>query len=191
MSTKDQPNPYNIRLENVRLSFPNLYKKSSYLGETTANSKYGATFLIPKSDRRTKKKIDAMMEKLIKEKKLGKVKSDKYCIKDGDDSEYDNFIDNWSIKATNKKRPKTIDRKREQVDEEDELFYAGCYVNAVIQFWAQDNKYGKRVNANLLGVQFVKDGEAFGNQGIDVDEEFDDIDEDDFDDEFDDEFDDL
>lgn len=31
----------------------------------------------------------------------------------------------------------------------------------MVEFWAQDNNYGKRVNATLLGVQFVRDGAAF------------------------------
>ncbi|MFD1244790.1 ssDNA-binding protein [Paralysiella testudinis] len=40
--------------------------------------------------------------------------------------------------------------------------YAGCYVNAKIDIWAQDSQYGKRINAGLSGVQFIRHGEAFG-----------------------------
>lgn len=39
--------------------------------------------------------------------------------------------------------------------------YGGCYVNVQIDIWAQDNQYGKRVNAKLLGIQFSADGVAF------------------------------
>lgn len=47
--------------------------------------------------------------------------------------------------------------------------YGGCYVNAKIQFWAQDNKWGKRINAQLCGLQFVKDGLPFsGGKPADV-----------------------
>jgi hypothetical protein len=28
-----------------------------------------------------------------------------------------------------------------------------------VEVWAQDNQHGKRINASLLGVQFVRDGE--------------------------------
>ena len=35
--------------------------------------------------------------------------------------------------------------------------------------WAQNNGYGKRINAQLDGVQFVRDGEAFGEGGISAD----------------------
>lgn len=39
--------------------------------------------------------------------------------------------------------------------------YSGCYVYGIIDFWAQDNQWGKRINATLCGLQFVKDGEPF------------------------------
>jgi hypothetical protein len=54
--------------------------------------------------------------------------------------------------------------------EDDNVVYAGCYVNAIITLWVQNNSYGKRVNAQLDGVQFAKDGEPFGAGGIDADE---------------------
>ena len=31
-----------------------------------------------------------------------------------------------------------------------------------VEFWAQDNKTGKGLRATLLGVQRVRDGDAFG-----------------------------
>jgi hypothetical protein len=43
--------------------------------------------------------------------------------------------------------------------------YSGCYVNCIIELWAQNNAYGKRINANLLAVQFYKDGQPFGDAG--------------------------
>jgi len=54
--------------------------------------------------------------------------------------------------------------------EDDGTIYAGCYVNAIISLWAQDNTYGKRINAQLEGVQFCNNGEPLGAGGIDVDE---------------------
>lgn len=40
--------------------------------------------------------------------------------------------------------------------------YAGCYANVRLDIWAQDNQYGKRVNAQLAGIQKVKDGDSLG-----------------------------
>jgi hypothetical protein len=44
--------------------------------------------------------------------------------------------------------------------------YSGCYVNASIELWAQDNKFGKRINATLMGVQFLRDGARLVGGGV-------------------------
>jgi tripartite-type tricarboxylate transporter receptor subunit TctC len=54
-----------------------------------------------------------------------------------------------------------VGRKLEVLTEDDNKPFAGCYVNATIRLWAQDNQYGKRINAQLRAVQYVKDGAAF------------------------------
>jgi len=100
-------------------------------------------------------------------------------IKDGDDVEYDGCAGMWMVKASNGKRPTVINRDKSPITEEDEVMYAGCYVNAIIEPWFQNNDFGKRVNANLLGVQFVKDGEPLGDGGTKVGaDDFDDLGED-------------
>lgn len=40
--------------------------------------------------------------------------------------------------------------------------YSGCYVNATLEIWPQDNKFGRRINCQLKALQFVRDGDAFG-----------------------------
>ena len=164
-----------ILVQNARLSFPSLFKKASFDGN---EGKYEATLLIPKSDKKTYDAIMAAIEECKSEKKI-KVASDKVFIKDGDDIEYDGYAGHWAIKASNNKRPTTIDRSRTPVVEEDEVFYAGCYVNAIIEPWGQSNQFGKRVNANLLGVQFVKNGESFESGRVAVADAFEELDEDD------------
>ena len=160
-----------IHLKNVRLSFPSLFKRAVFDG---AEGKYEATLLLDKSDKATKKAIDEAIKSAIEEAKI-KVPSDKRCLKDGDDSEYDGYEGMWSIKAANSKRPTAINRDKTPLIEEDEVIYAGCYVNAIIDIWTQNNKFGKRANANLYGVQFVKDGEPFGMGPVDVTDDFDDL----------------
>ena len=70
-----------------------------------------------------------------------------------------------SIKASSTKRPIVIDRDKSPLTEDDNRIYAGCRVNAVIELWAQNNNYGKRINASLLGVQFFKNDEPFADGG--------------------------
>ena len=184
-----------IHLKGVRLSYPSLFKTEVYNGTDTEN--YATTFLIPKSDKKLKKEIDEAIKALLEEARV-KVASDKICIKDGDDSEADGYADNWTIKASKKKkqgRVKLINRHGNKVivdldgkiitqdndgnvtddkTNEDE-FYQGCYVYGIITFWLQDNSFGKRVNANLLAIKLVKDGERLkGGSGSaeDFDEDF-------------------
>ena len=166
-----------IKLRNVRLSFPSLFQKASFNGEE--GSKYEATFLIPKSDKKTIKAVQMEIKRAIKESGL-KIPRDKLCLQDGDDSEYDGYEDHMSFKATSKRRPMVLDRSKDPLTEEDDVVYAGCYVNANVSLWVQNNSFGKRINGNLHGVQFVRDGEPFGGGGPATSaDDFDELDEDD------------
>lgn len=171
-----------IKLQNVRLSFPSLFRKAVFSGEET---KFEGTFLLNKEEHTQKiAEIEIAIDSLIADKLKGaKLKADKICLKDGDDIEYDGYAGHMSIKASNAKRPMVLDRDRTPLSEDDNRPYSGCYVNAVLELWAQDNQYGKRINANLLGVQFFKDGQPFGD-GVSASasdfEAFGDDDDDDF-----------
>lgn len=151
-----------IKLKNVRLSFPSLFKRASFDGQ---EGKYEATFLLNKETHaETIKEIqDAIKEKITVDLKGAKLGADKICLKDGDNIEYDGYAGHFSIKGSNSKRPMVIDRDKTPLTEDDNKIYAGCYVNAIIELWSQNNNYGKRINANLLGVQFFADGEPFGD----------------------------
>ena len=155
-----------IMLNNVRISFPSLFRKATFNGEET---KFGATFLIGKKEgKATIDEIDAAIKGIMREDLKGtKLAPDKICFKDGDNIDYAGYAGNMSIKASSTKRPIVIDRDKSPLTEDDNRIYAGCRVNAVIELWAQNNNYGKRINASLLGVQFFKNDEPFadGNKG--------------------------
>jgi len=164
-----------IKIPNARLSFPSLFKKASFDGK---EGKYEATLLFPKSDTKTYDRIMKAIESCKTDNKV-KVSKDKLFIKDGDDIEYDGYEGMWAIKASNNKRPTVINRDKTPLVEDDEIIYAGCYVNAIVEPWAQNNNYGKRINSNLLGVQFVKDGDSFSDGGkVASEDDFDEIDDD-------------
>jgi len=170
-----------IKLNNVRISFPSLFRKATFSGEET---KFEATFLLDKETQADKiAEIETAISDLTNNKLKGaKLKADKICLKDGDDIDYVGYAGNMSIKASNAKRPMVLDRDLTQLAEEDGRIYAGCYVNGVLELWVQNNQYGKRINANLLGVQFIKDGEPFADgvtASLDDFDHFDDL-EDDF-----------
>jgi len=155
-----------IALENVRLSFPNVFKRATFGGEET---KFEATFLIDKEDTATIAKINAaiqakLIEKYGSEDKIPKgIKSDsKCCFRDGDNVSYDGYAGHMSFKAANKVRPTVVDRDKNPTTEDDGLIYAGCYVDAVVDVWIQDNQWGKKVNGNLYVVRYRGEGAPFG-----------------------------
>ena len=164
-----------IHLKNVRISYPSLFAPSVYKGK---EGKYEATFLIPKEDTSTKAILDKAIEEALADAKIkGKIPSDKCCLSDGDEKEDTNYHGYWSIKAGNKKRPQVINRGMSPITEADGVIYPGCKVMAIIDIWIQDNDWGKRINANLYGVQFVADDTPFGIGPIDVLDQFDDLDD--------------
>ncbi|MDX1486597.1 MAG: DUF2815 family protein [Acidiferrobacterales bacterium] len=164
-----------IKIASARLSFPSLFQMAEFNGESTG--KYEATFVLDKVEHADlisdiKAKIDTMMKEAFK----GKIPSDKICLKDGDELGRPEFEGKMTIKASTKKRPLVINRDKSPITEDDNVIYAGCYVNGIVNLWAQSNSYGRRINASLDGVQFARDGEPFGTGGIDADE-FDDFEE--------------
>ena len=159
-----------IKMQNVRLSFPNLFQTASFGGNDT--EKYDATFILDKKDhKKIIKEIQTGMQELADEKFKGTLpQDDKLCLKDGDDTLRDELHGAYSLKASTKKRPMVLNRDKTPITEEDNVIYAGCYVHGIISLWLQDNQYGKRINASLDGVMFASAGEPFGAPGIDADE---------------------
>lgn len=175
-----------IKLNNVRLAFPALFEAKTVNGEGAPA--FSASFLLT-PDHPAIPELREAFEKMGQAKwgaKWPTVKKtieakDAFALHNGDSkAEYEGYEGNFFISARNKTRPVVIDRDKTPLVEADGKPYAGCYVNASIELWAQDNNYGKRINASLRGVQFLKDGEAFAGGGIASDEEFDDLATDDF-----------
>lgn len=170
-----------LTLANVRLAFPQLWEPSSF-GE--GKPAYGAAFIFP-PNHPAKKALDEACKEVAKEKWGAKwepiykaiEKADKLCIHDGDTkAQYDGYEGNFFVNARNAARPsvKDVDGKTPLV-QDDGKPYAGCYVYAYIELYAQDNQYGKRINATLRGVQFFKDGDAFAGSTPAGDDEFEDL----------------
>lgn len=164
-----------IQLKNVRLSFPSIFRRAEFNGQ---EGKFEATFLLNKETQADQiELLQKAIDNAIAEAKV-KVPSDKRCLKDGDDFDYDGYAGHMAFKASTNRRPTIIDRDKTPLAEDDGKPYAGAYVNAIVDVWIQNNSYGKRANANLFGIQFYKDGEAFGAGDTDVTDEFDSFDDD-------------
>jgi len=158
-------------LNNVRLSFPKLFRAEAF--QPGQVKKYGATLIVPK-DHPQLGEIKAMIADAAAEtwgedwqSVLKSLPSDKKGLRDGSEkANLDGFGSGvMFFNATTDKRPGVYDRDQSPLVEDDGRPYAGCYVNAQIEAWAQNNQYGKRINFTLRGVQFAEDGEAFGGGG--------------------------
>lgn len=173
-----------IKLTNVRLAFPALFEAKSMPGAKPSDKpKFGATLLLTADDPQLKT-INTAIETVAKDKwgaKAGDILKglrmvDKVCLHNGDTkAQYDGFPGNMFISAGNPVRPTVVGQDRAPLTAQDGKVYAGCYVVGVIEVWAQDNNFGKRVNATLLGVQFYKDGDSFAGGGSASADDFDDI----------------
>lgn len=163
--------PMKITINNVRLAFTDaLFTKKAFPGEPEDKAEYSTTLIMEPDHPQLKEVEDALLA-VAKEKWGAKgqtthdelKKKDKLALHDGDTkSDLSGFAGNFYIRANNKVRPTVVDRDRSPLTESDGRIYSGCYGNVIIELWPQDNGYGKRINASLKGVQFVRDGDAFG-----------------------------
>jgi len=162
-----------------RLSFPKLFKPEQYQGKGEAY--FSLTMLFPKDqDLGEMKKaiIKAACEKHGADPKKWKKKV-KLPWRNGDDkADFGGYEGNFYCSAKSKNKPVVINRAKERLGPEDEAeIYAGCYCRAVIVAKATETGGNEFVSLYLQGVQKVKDGDPFGG-GVNVDEDFDDLPED-------------
>lgn len=165
-----------IKLPNVTIAFPALAEAQA-IGD--GEPAFGGRFIIdPKSA--LVKEIDAAMLAVAKAKwkddgaaildmlrEEGKVAFEKKAYRSKKTGKvYDGFEGTFSLGARNPKaQPTVFDQYNRQItakNEIEQLIYSGCKVHAKVEFWAQDNSFGRRVNCSLLGVMFAGDGERFG-----------------------------
>lgn len=167
-------------LKSVRLSFPNLFQASSVNG---SEPRFAANFLI-EPDSENAKAVETAVAQAAKDKWGAKAEleikklsaSDRTCLHDGNLKDYDGYEGNLYLSASNSVKPLVLDKDaKTHLDSSDGRPYAGCYVNAIVDIWVQDNNFGKRINASLRGVQFVKDGDAFSGGGAATEDEFADL----------------
>ncbi len=158
-----------LMLTDVRLAFPALFEAVTVGDE--GKPRYSAVLLLP-PDHPQLGKIKSIMRAVADEKWKSKSaevykgleKADKLALHDGDTkAQYNGFPGNFFVNAASQEGPPptVIDGQRRPLTVKDGKPYAGCYVNCSVEFWAQDNSFGKRVNAQLRGIQFLRDGDAF------------------------------
>lgn len=171
-----------VIIKGARGAFLNLWEPKQFNG--TGEARCNGNFLLdPTKQKAEVDKVVAAIQEVAREKwgakagdvlKTLKAKGD-LCLHPGETkSEYDGFEGMVFVSAANKARPVVVDKDKTPLTQSDGKPYSGCYVNVSVDIWAQDNNFGKRINAKLLAVQFHADGDAFsGGEGY-TDDDFED-----------------
>lgn len=172
-----------LLLQNARLAFADIFTAVKIGDDPTSKPRFGCLLIVPPGTKASHTKedgtkvvvtLDQAVTMVATEKWKAKASGvlavlkgkDRVCFVPGPKLNksgeiYDGFDGMHHIRASNEARPYTLDRNKTPLTEADGRPYAGCYVNASIDMWAQDNKWGQRINSTLLGLQFVRDGDAF------------------------------
>ena len=159
-----------VILKNARVSYANgiFTKKAMQEG---AAEKYQCQIIIPK-DHPQINEVKKAIEEAKKDKFKGK--SDKALAKlktplrDGEEKEdlddYEAVYENtYWFNASSRNKPITVNRSREEITEEDNVIYSGCYCNFILNFYGYDVSGNKGVAVGLNGVQFKGDGDPLGS----------------------------
>lgn len=178
-----------IRIDNVRFSHPHIHEAWGGTNDdgTPQPKKFSVQGLL---DKKTHKEVVTQLivpriNELLAEAKVDKLAREKKFCRDGDDGDKPEAYGHYTVSAREDRRPavRTADKTKlaeSAVEEMKRLFYGGAYGSILIRPWYQSGKsksgkdYGKRVNAGLQAIQFVRHGEPFGEGHI-TDEEVDDV----------------
>ena len=164
----------NIKLKDVRLLYAAALFEPQRGPNGEGDPKHSATFGFP-PNHPVVALIRAGFKAVAEEKWAAKAAEvfaalkagDKLCLHDGAaKADKEGYAGNLFLTASNKLKPLVIDGNLSPLAANSGRPYSGCYVNATIQLWAQDNKFGKRINASLMGVQFLRDGQRLSGGGV-------------------------
>ncbi len=182
--------PNQIVLRGVRSAFLVLAQPEDYQGNGIF--RWSATGLIPygspmladikkcmlyAAEQKWQKKGAAILESVLEDKMTS-------CLLDGKKKpEYDGYEGHWALTAHRPQqsgRPMVIDTdtqpiydgKGEFMEGKAGRIYSGSFINMKVGFWCQDNKNGKAIRAELLTIQSLFRGDAFGGGAKPTADEF-------------------
>lgn len=170
--------PTRFRIDNVRCDWPELFVGKQFNGE--GKYRCGSQLIVPPEHpqfAQIEGAIDEAAKLKWKDKaaqtmKIARAK-DNICFRDGDlkAKAPEGYAGNWVLSANCKggdteaecDKPTVYDVYRNKVTEASKNpIYRGCYVNALVEFYA-DSRFGDGVFCKLVGIQFRRDGDAFGS----------------------------
>lgn len=184
-----------VMLKNVRIAFiDELFQPGQYEGK--GDFRHTATFIVEPGSENDKaiqeaikkeaigvwgKKADSMLEDMRGNKNKFSYMKNK---KDKTGEVYDGFEDRYALSGVRKQKdgaPIFLHKikdpatgKVQRLTGNEGVIYAGCYVNAKVEVWAQSGTYSG-IRCGLLGVQYEGPGDSFGGASRPSDDGFDSI----------------
>jgi hypothetical protein len=182
-----------VQLKHVRIAFiDELFTPGQYEGK--GDFRHTATLIVEPGSANDKeiqaaiskealgawgKKAEAMLEDLRGDKKAFSYVKNK---KNQQGDIYEGFEGMYALSGVRKQKdgaplflhnvkdPST--GKAQRLTGSEGVIYAGCYVNAKVEMWAQVGRYNG-IRCGLLGVQYDAPGDSFGGASRPTDEGFD------------------
>ena len=182
-----------VLLKHVRIAFiDDLFEPGQYEGK--GDFRHTATFIVEPGSANDKlvqeaiqkeavgawgKKAGVMLEEIRGNKNKFSYMKNK---RDKTGEVYEGFEDRYALSGVRKQKdgaplflhnvkdPET--GKAQRLTGKEGVIYAGCYVNAKVEIWAQTGTYAG-VRCGLLGVQFDGQGDSFGGASRPTDDGFD------------------
>ena len=165
-----------IKVKNVRIAFcDSLEVAKDYNGDK--KFRHSATLLVDLGSEADKTIRSAILQSAkveFKDKAEGMLEgiagnTNKNCYTKGDLKlgKYDGFDGKMALAAHRgiKQGPPKLRAVDGKTAAEPGLIYAGCYVNAVVSIYAQ-SKTNIGIRCGLIGVQFLRDGDAFSGSRL-------------------------
>lgn len=172
-----EKDPYIITLKNVRAQYLHVFEPFKPKNPKPEDKKkFNCTVILP-MDHPQLESVKALIRQLVeteyKDKQMPK--STMRCFRMGEETDPIQ-AGHYILSANEERRPYALSRNNQPTTAEDDVLYPGCYVDLAIRLWAQHESsgWGRRINANFLGVRFAGDGERLAGQRPAVEDLFDD-----------------
>lgn len=182
-----------VYLSNVRLSFPKLIEAEGNKDFPNAPKKFGCDLILAPNDpqfakfmaeigkcaaEKWKEHANNVLQMIGNDKRLRCWGNGTEKIKKDTFKPYDGYEGMAYISASSDedRPPQIVGLDGAPIDNANTMqrnaaarkLYGGCFVNAAVRPWAQDNQYGRGMRCQLIAIQFAKDGDAFGEGNADV-----------------------
>ena len=167
----------NTIIRNVRCSFPNLWEPQvkTENGVTTTYP-CGLTLILDPTEHaqiiaQLRKEIAAVKASNKVIAKAVETNPSLCCLRKADRDEYGEDALVLKANAGKDRSVIVLDKYSKPVaDKSKDPIYSGCRVNAKVEIWGQENKWGKRINCKVLAVQFAGDDASFDGSYVSVDQ---------------------